>query len=993
MQTEYPAVQVFTGNPVRTQGYGLFAGSAGAQDWAPYCLSEATLGGASEEPSLWRAASDFEGIGTVWLAGGALCITRLQQIRADHHLAEIRQHLVLAREAAFDLSGDVSALSRFFQPFHNYDQVLSLLNKGTTLPMLSIAARNLPSVQRASYSALRRWFPPDGRDQVLPMLLSALFDDKGAVCVSGLPRSTEERLDFAIALMALLPPPLRFACTFATRMISSRGCHARFKFLWEDYQRPQPEERLFSYAEGAFNLESEPMLYFQHALQAYRAGESAFLEFGERYLQRVIELQQHYMDERSLPFIQAAQYSLLALNEWIEQDKRPSAARLFRLINRDKSLKPADLLSHCRSALNLALSEYTINAAYPPELIEQSAAALASQPLAEVALKALQANVLERPEATFELCRAWWNVPQAKTILQAAAWQKVALDAAQAHLKALQQRDERRRAHQFFNRLYRESLERTGFVLDEQTASELLRIQERAIGERGGDTSEVLETLALSARRRSAAELNSLLSANWLRALPPELSTALDPAATSGDLGRAVGAYYPTKGTALFYKFALVCLMRKQFRALLTSESLKLLIKATRPSQRDATAWAVIAHLDEQHLPEVAHVVLNQLADQSSLMTPNTLEHLMLTMWLIANDDQRADALIKQGIQNARHTVEYVARLLPRYLTYDSRGLPKVWKALQTAKPVLPEQLPNDRVDFALLTQLTYEQWLEVPSAVHSLASGLADWQAPPNTLDEALRENKRRADLEKWYNDLLRSGHAAHPSVVECAQRVFAPTVRSIARLLTSEKPNPRAAADQAAWLLQLTPPSSLFGQWAIDSLSLLLENCQKRERNTLIELLKERDLENIPNLLAESVLRRQLIPAGLTPSAFMGQLAAALCTFDRLVLWQDELSQHPEVSRRILDEWFTSQSVQLPANSSLLVYFENYDTTLVALRELIEHGQRDGQRALVRRKQQLEALRSGTQQPNSVFGMLLRWLGRLAPRPQEDAEDTQSG
>jgi hypothetical protein len=1004
MTTLHTAVQVFTGNPVRTQGYGFIAGSEGAQDWAPYCLSEATLGGASEAPSLWRAASDFEGIGTVWLASNTLCITRLQQMRADQHLAEIRQHIVLAHRAAFDLSGDISALNQYFKSFADYNEVLRL--QDTTLPLLRITPRNLSSVQHASYSALRRWFPPDGRDQVLPMLLSALFDNREAVCVNNLPLSTEDRLSFATALMALLPPPLRFACTFATRMISSRGCHARFKFLWDGYPYPRREERQFNYTEGTFTSSDAPIPYFQHALQAYRAGEETFLEFGERYLQRAIELQQHYMDERQMPFVQAAYYSLLALNEWIEQDKRPSATRLFKLVSRDKSLKAADQLSHFRSALNLALGEYAVNAAYPSELIEQSANTLTmSQALEETALKTLQASVAERPEATFELCRAWWDIPKARAILQReTAWQKLVLEAAQTHLRALRQSNERRRSHQFFNRLYRESLERTGFLLDDQTASELLQLQERVLSEHSGDTSEVLETLYFSAQKRSAAELGELLGNNWLSALPIELADALKPVAeptasestaetespeSAGNLGSAISACYPAKEGVLFYKLALVCLMRRQFRALLTPESLGLLMRKTRPSQRDIPFWLTTAQLEEQHYPEIAYVVLNQLVDQSSLMTPNTPEHLMLTAWLIANSERRAVPLVQQGIQEAQSTVEYVAQLLPHYRIYGSEDLPKMWRVLQAAKPISPEQQPNNRADFALLTRLTYEQWLEVPSAVHSLASGLSEWRVQPNPLDQALRA--RRADLERWYTALLRSENANHSSVVEGAQRVFAQALRELRALIVSDKPNLSIAADRVISLLQLAPPPLLFGQAMLDNISRLLAQATPETRNNFTELLRSRKHGEIANALAENTLRRRLIPDNLTPTVFVAQLESALRTLRQLQIWQDELSRHPEDSRRVLEEWLAEQPNQL-SSKYLSEYFRMYDANLESLHQLIEQGQRDGQRPLMAREKQLETLRSGQQTPRSVFGLLLHWLSRSKTPQQKSAEDTQS-
>jgi hypothetical protein len=1019
MPTVHTAIQIFTGNPIRTQGYGLIAGSEGAQDWAPYCLSEATLGGASEEPSLWRAASDFEGIGTAWLAGSALCITRLQQMRADQHLAEIRQHLVLARKAASDLGGDASALSRHFKPFADYSEVLRL--RDTSLPLLKIVPRDLSSIQHASYDALRRWFPPNGRDQVLPTLLSALFDDKGAVCVNGLPLNTQERLDFAIALMALLPPPLRFACTFATRMISSRGCHARFKFLWDGYPYPRREERLFNYAENALNFDSTPIPYFQHALQAFRAGEDAFLEFGERYLQRAVELQQYYMDARQMPFVQAAYYSLLALNEWIEQDKQPSSAHLFRLINRDKSLKPADLPLHCQNALNLALGEYTTKATYPHELIEQSADALTNQALEETVLRTLQANIAERPEATLELCRAWWNIPKAKAVLQrGTAWQKLVLEAAQTYFRVLQQSGEKRRAHQLFNRLYRESIERTGFVLDEQTASEWLGFQERAISEHSGDTPEVLETLFFSAQKRSAAELDELLNENWLSALPTELAAALKPAALApaaqlkapdapetpaapeqtdvpadaepepieplGNLGHAISVHYPKEMHALFYKLALVCIRRNQLRALSTPESLSLLVRRTRPSQRDIAFWFATAQLEEQHHPEIAYAALSQLSDQSGLMTPNSPEHFMLTAWLIDNSERRAVSFVKQGIQNAQNTLEYVARLLPHYLPYHPKGLPKVWRVLQLAKPITPDQQPADRIDFALLTQLTCEQWREVPSAVHSLASGLSEWQAQPNSLDKAMRA--RRAELEQWFVALLRGENADQPSVVESAQRVLAHAIRELKALIVSDRPNLSAAADRVISLLQLAPPPRPFGQSMINNISRLLAQATPEIRIAFVNLLRKRRLREIADALEENALRRRLIPDDLTPTAFAAQLESAFRTLERLQIWQDELDRHPESARRILEEWAAEQPEQL-SSKYLSAYFKAYDANLQALHQLIEHGQRDGQRLLLTREDQLEMLRSGRQPPRSVLGLILHWLNRASPK--KDRTETQ--
>jgi hypothetical protein len=990
MPAEYPAVHLFTGNPIRTQGYGFIAGSEGARSWAPHCLARATLGGASEAPNIWRAASDFEGIGTVWI-GDALCVTRLQQLRGDQHLAELRQHILISANAAFDLSGDLSPIRAQFRPFRDYADLQPLLNSNLSLPEMRIAASDRQSIQAAAYHALARWFP-DERVESLPALLQSLFDQKGAVCVVGLPHETAKRLDFALALMALLPPPLRFACTFATRIISSRGCFAHFKFLWEDHQQPEPNERLFDYADGTFAIDTEIAPYFRHALQAYREGERAFAEFGERYRQRAIELQRFNLQRFNLDAIKAAFYSILALDEWIEQDKNPSAARLFSLVNKDKSLPEPDLPKLYEEGLRLALRAYTPSTPFDSETIKQSATALARPALAEVALQWLKGTgVPEQPEATFKLCRAWWDIPEAKGILQDAAWQAVAREAAQAHLKELWKRSDHKRAHQFFNQLYRESAERTGFVLDEQTASNLLQIQERAIRQHGGDVDDVLETLRLSAAVRSVATLDTLLDANWMRAVPPELATALTAGDDRGNLGRAVKAYFRTNALTVFYKLALVCLKRKIFQPLLTEESLTLLLSSRpSPSERSLTQFYALSQLAREHYPEVGYAALNELADQPSLLRAISEPYWMLTAWLIANEDRRAVPLIQHGISNAQNTREFVKHLLSAYEPYRQEKLPQLWKALSDAKPVIQDAAPDERADFALLIELQDEEWRKVPSAVSLLASGLSTWQEPPNALERALQEAERLSSLETWYQGLLVEYHM-HESVQANAKRVFGRYLRATAAALSAEKPEIERAAQYASLLLRLAPPRSLFGQWVMDELVGVLSSTQDERRRSkvrgaFIKLLKQQGFTDVSDLLLESSLRRQLLPAGLTPEQFLAQLDTTIRTLGQLVLWQNELGEHSEVARRVLNQWLEREH-KLPADSQLATYFEAYDKTLKSIRELIEAGQRDGQRPLRSRKRQLEALRSGEREPNSAFGLLLRWISRLAP-PRNSSE-----
>ncbi len=986
MPAEYPVAYLFTGNPNRTSGYGFIAGSQGAQDWTQHCLSRATLGGASESPDLWRAASDFEGIGSVWI-GEVLCFTRLQQLRGDQHLAEIRQHILLPLEATFALNGDLKPLRERLRPIKDYAAIQALRASQDSLPEMRLAARDQLDVQALSYRALSRWFP-EGR--ALPMLLQSLFDGKGAVCLRGLPRDTAQRLDFALALMALLPPPLRFACTFATRVISSRGCFAHFKFLWEDYQAPEQGERLFDYPDGAFAVEGEPAPYFRHALQAYRDGEEAFREFGERYRQRTIELQRFNLKRFQSDFLKATYYTLLALDEWIEQEKSPSAARLLKLINKDKSLPEADLPRLYQEGLRLAFSAYT-RPPYPPEVIEHSAAALERPALAEVALKWLKNGALEQPEATFELCRAWWQLPTAQALLQDDVWQAMLRKAARTHLSQLLRRGEYAKAHQFFNRLYRESADRTGFVLDEQTALELLKIQEDAIGQHGGDRAEVLETLRWSLRERSTAELDSTLNENWLRALPTDLALALKPASQQGDLGLAARAHFSADATLAFYKLALLCLKRQSFQPLLTEASLALLLRQTEPCERDLTYFYALRDLTEQQQPQIAYIILSQLADQRHLIAPLSAPHLQLTAWLIASGNPRATLFIQQGISQAETACQFIKQLLMAYKPYRQSGLPRLWEALRSAKPVAQDADPCERVDFALLTELTDEEWYQVPSLVSSVASGLATRQEPPNALERALQDRKRLSGLQNWYTNLLQK-HPNHPSVIANAQRVFAGCLRDTAADLYAEKPNVDRAVESARHPLRRAPERSAFQTWVVDSLSEMLSALEEQERvkvrNDFIDKLQREGFDSISQLLLESALRRRLLPVGWTPERFFAALDTTLRVLDQLVVWQEELNGHPETTRRLLNEWFERGQPTLPPNSQLPTYFlEGYNETLSSIRDLAESGQRDVQHLLLGRERRLQELRKGEREPSSVFGLLLRWLGRLVS-PQRRTE-----
>jgi hypothetical protein len=162
--------------------------------------------------------------------------------------------------------------------------------------------------------------------------------------------------------------------------------------------------------------------------------------------------------------------------------------------------------------------------------------------------------------------------------------------------------------------------------------------------------------------------------------------------------------------------------------------------------------------------------------------------------------------------------------------------------------------------------------------------------------------------------------------------------------------------------------------------------ERRRSKVRGAFIKLLKQQGFTDVSDLLLESSLRRQLLPAGLTPEQFLAQLDTTIRTLGQLVLWQNELGEHSEVARRVLNQWLEREH-KLPADSQLATYFEAYDKTLKSIRELIEAGQRDGQRPLRSRKRQLEALRSGEREPNSAFGLLLRWISRLAP-PRNSSE-----
>ena len=979
---EHLAEQLFTGNPIRHEGYGLIAGGQDAAKWAQF-RGQAVLGTATESPETWRNAPDFEGIGTVWV-GDTLWVSALQQVRSPEHLGEIYHHLIIARQAASDLGGDLRPLLGHFRRFGSHAEVRELSQRKPILPPLRFSSADQQQVLLASYHALSGWFV--GRENALPSLLASIFDGQGPVWIQGLPQNTDERLAFMMALTALMPPPLRAAATFATRIVSTETCHAHFRFLWGNYQYPPANSRVYDWETGRLDFTVPPIPYFDQALAAYSHGEADFMRFMARWQGRTAELYAYFMGPASTTppsFVQSAYKILLALGEWIDYDAKPTAVAILRLLDRDKSLTPPDVLKGYQEAISLLVREY--NRESPPSLdmITSSGKRLADPAFAEIALNILQRAANQHDEAIFELCRAWLDIPAAKPVVRSGEWSKVALSAAIRHLNALHQTSNRERAYQFFNRLYRENIENTGFRLDNQTALELLGVQESAISRFGGAPEDVLETFRLSVLSRNVEALNNVLDAGWQRALPPDLAAALYPASSPADLSQAIARHFPQQlGNGLFPKLALLCVYRKYFAPLLTENVLKMLMVKSRVGQPIDMCYTAVVLDVEQANGAILHALADLLLSQQAKLNSEVKWYLIA--WLINNRDDRAIAALRGVIVQPQDLQRSIERLLGFAPQDRSIYCANLWYIFSRARPADLNTAPETRADFALLTRLPYQDWLHVPGAVAQLAAALSPWNTPLNALDRAIEDSKRRPDLERWFAELAKS-HADKPYVLENTQRVFGYHLRVIQKALKVEKnenPDLEAAAQRTAFLLRSFSEVPAMQEWITDNVAIIMveANLRGRSAKQFFRIIDQYEFIDFSQRLEERSLRRLVTPE-LSPTQFINQLAITMDTLNQLVLWQEEFGQNPEMVTRILNEWFGQGVAPLPNDAKLPQFFsqKGYDETMQALRELIEAGEGELQRGILQRRSPLELLVTGEKKPGSIFGLLLQWVNRI--------------
>ncbi|MBE2196030.1 MAG: hypothetical protein IAE83_17785, partial [Anaerolinea sp.] len=271
-------------------GIDLIAATPGAEEWADIAypkegdLYQGERTTAATMGDGWTPNIQYDAIGVFDFGTSGAVVTRFERVPTLKGTSPyLYRYAILTVADVERLGGDWRAITT--HPDFNRDlkPLLKSGEKPVKLPLLEIdyGIERREGFNRESLECFHKHF--DGREQGALQLLSSLFDGGLPVAIKGLPEGRNYREGVAIALAALLPPSLRFLCSFATQITTTRGCGAFFKFL-DSYQSSDNSHRSFDWNRATFgSTQIKPNRYVQKALETLKQGDQAFLSFLKRW--------------------------------------------------------------------------------------------------------------------------------------------------------------------------------------------------------------------------------------------------------------------------------------------------------------------------------------------------------------------------------------------------------------------------------------------------------------------------------------------------------------------------------------------------------------------------------------------------------------------------------------------------------------------------------------------------------------------------------------
>lgn len=320
-------------------GIYLIATTPGAESWASIAYpkeGDASLGERTTAATMgdgWTPNTQYNAIGVFNYGTSGAVVTHFERVPTLKGVsAYIYRYAILTLADVERLGGDWRAITTHPEFKRDLTALLQTGERPVKLPLLEVdysPERRRKFVQESLNYFLKHF---DGREEAALQLLSSLFDGGLPVAIHRLPEDKPFREEVAIALATLLPPSLRFLCSFATQVTSTRGCGAFFKFL-DGYQSSDNSHRSFDWNRGTFGSTSiTPNRYVQKALEVLKQGDQAFLNFLKQWDDKAARLLRAEVDD---PF-----GTLVAWVEVIEswKDSAPEQLNiegLSRLLGKD----------------------------------------------------------------------------------------------------------------------------------------------------------------------------------------------------------------------------------------------------------------------------------------------------------------------------------------------------------------------------------------------------------------------------------------------------------------------------------------------------------------------------------------------------------------------------------------------------------------------------------------------------------------------------------
>lgn len=320
-------------------GIDLIATTPGAEGWASIAYPKDGDAGRGERTTAatmgdgWTPNTPYNAVGVFNYGTSGAVVTHFERVPTLKGVsAYIYRYAILTLADVERLGGDWRAIT--LHPDFNRD-LTTLLQSGekpVILPLLELdyGPERREKFIRESLNYFHKYFK--GKKQGALHLLSSLFDDGLPVVIQGLPEDKSLREEVAIALAALLPPSLRFLCSFATQITSTRGCGAFFKFL-DGYQASGNAHRSYDWNRGSFASTSiTPNRYVQKALEVLEQGDQSFLNFLKQWDDKASRLLRAEVDD---PFSTLVTW-VEVIESWSESaPEKLNIKGLSRLLGKD----------------------------------------------------------------------------------------------------------------------------------------------------------------------------------------------------------------------------------------------------------------------------------------------------------------------------------------------------------------------------------------------------------------------------------------------------------------------------------------------------------------------------------------------------------------------------------------------------------------------------------------------------------------------------------